>query len=152
MKRIVLLTVLAVMASLAIAAGNSGPKATGGVNWTSPNPIAGESHASFTAQGTIDDAKGRVLVRAATFEYKGTVTCYRQDGNEAFFSGEVTKAEGANADRDFFVINVTDNGEGEDAAPDQIRTRRFDSDPECEDLGDPQQEVEDGNLQVHPVR
>ena len=139
MRRLLLvLVVLAmVMGVMAAPVGANGPepgKATGhgqlqfltsDVFW----------NASFTAQGTPDNAKGKLLLNNTFLDkpWHGTVDCYYQDGNEAWFTGP---AFGPNIHGDYWGAYVADNGEpGTASPPDQFVVLLNDS-PDFFDCGD----------------
>lgn len=84
-------TLAATTAGIALAIGGVPGKATGGVeirNTVTPGSV----DLAFVAQGTPSDATGRVEYRRdwQGFEANtaGSVTCYLQVGNQAYFSGE----------------------------------------------------------------
>lgn len=140
------------------ATAQSGPKATGGVNFVTA--IGAEAHASFVAIGDELDAKGQVQVKnhgGVTFH--GEVDCYYQAGNLARFNGPITRFSGENLPgntqgTDYFEITVVDAGEP-GRAGDLISVQRFPNrtgqvDPGSCSLGrDALQPVMSGNLQVH---
>lgn len=161
MRKILSVALVACVALLVVAASafaSPGPKATGGVEWLSGNL---DIHSEFTAQGTPDNAKGHVNVRAENvltndlfLDYKGTVDCLRVVGNVAYISGSIDKisgsgASGPNGPSQYFLWAVEDNGEGAKAtAPDAIFTIRSTSPLTCRaNLTDRRDQV-NGNIQV----
>lgn len=56
--------------------------------------------------------------------FKGNVTCYYQEGNEAAFGGEIF---GGNYQESYFLVEIQDNAN----SADRIRVRVFDEMPEC---------------------
>ena len=140
---------LVVPASVAIA-GN-GDKATGGgqVLLGSSGKM---STIAFTAQGTVDDAKGQVqfIDRSAgagreQVKYHGVVDCIEVTGNTAIIGGYAKKP--ATGDR--FVLRVVDNGEGD--GTDLVQFDNVNPPDECGDDDDdtpPEWELAHGNAQV----
>ena len=134
--------VLAGLSVGAAEAAGGGPKATGGAH-------SGVSDLSFNAQGTPQASKGRVNYRGVDISFKGEVTCYLQDGNEATFTGVIRKSEGTTDTT--FSVEVVDGGEGA-GAMDTFAVDTFASGQEpdaCEGNDETDQLVINGNIQVH---
>ena len=145
-KFVPVLVAVFVMALVAPALAAPAPKATGGAGWA--NVDRGFTvHASFNAHGgLVPKGNVNVFTSDGSVDYKGDVTCYMEDGNQAAFSGPITQGGGGFT---WFIIWVEDNGEGANASgPDMIQTSRRNSDPGC-NTQEPVQEVEMGNIQVH---
>lgn len=126
-------------------ARGASPKATGGAY-----AAALDLYLTFNAQGTPTSAKGQVNYRHAATgrSFAGEVACYHQVGNRAGFSGEITRS---NISRDYFLVEVIDNGEGDTATgPDRFRVLVANVPYDCTALsGAYPAVVTDGNIQVH---
>lgn len=129
--------------SASLAKGGSHPKATGGVKAQAGTV---EVQLDFNAHGT-DPAKGNVLYRNSLGGwFRGSVSCYLQEGNAARFSGPIEDGTYSGS----FVVEVQDNGQGSEAAgPDRIRVLIAGA-PDCSALsGAFPGTVTEGNLTVH---
>ena len=134
-------------------------KATGhGSVAASDNPFAPYDF-GFTAQGVSTDGapKGNVRFSNSDFSFHGTVDCYLQTGNEAFFSGTIGKSKGLEeppaGQVASYAAHVTDNGEGSGSSPDTIgflaAVGPFSLDClSAAFIADP---VDQGSIQVHPI-
>ena len=141
---------LAIPVSGAIA-GN-GDKATGGGQVLLGNS-GKASTIAFTAQGTVDSAKGQVqfIDRSAgagqnQVKYHGVVDCIEVTGNAAIIGGYAKKP--ATGDR--FVLRVVDNGEP-NQGQDMIQFDNVNPPDECgDDDSDtpPEWDLARGNAQV----
>ena len=120
-------------------------KATGGVTATAGGATL---QLEFNAHGSIP-VKGIVHYSNSLGGYfTGDVDlCYAQKENEAAFAGTVTSGTYSEP---YFLIEVQDNGEGEEATtPDAVRVRVLNTEPDCE-IGELfPGVVTEGNLQVH---
>ncbi len=149
---------LAVVAGVALAcagtatAAGGGPKATGGVKFTTVN--GGDGKADFNARPTDTGAAGNVHVvvtrTANVADFKGDVTCYFQDGNLARFSGPITKGDATvdGEDATAFRITVVDNGSPGDGN-DLIRVSKTMGVRPCTRDTDAPSPILKGNIQVH---
>ena len=122
------------------------PKATGGAGLVAGGVAL---HISFNAQGTLTDAKGQVQYKASNGNsFHGRVDCYNQAGNNATFSGVITKGEGTTASG-YFLVNVTDNGEGDTATgPDLLRVQQSGAPFSCAAVEPGLLPITEGNIQV----
>ena len=163
MRRIAIVACTAVMVTtlgLLPAGAASTPKATGGADYTTVvtqggNQFMYDTHVSFVAMGTPEEAKGQVQANdqgAGPADWHGRVTCYFQDGNRAWFSGVIThfrpEAEDSGASG-FFEIAVVDGGEP-GTGVDMISVRRTATEDTCDDDDfQAMRPLEGGNIQVH---
>ena len=134
------------LAPAAFAAGG-GPKATGGVSWTTPAGV--DAQASFNAQvDNKGNTKGTVRLSTSTgIEWSGTVTCYNQADNHGILTGTVDGSDPAQ----YFEIRVTDNSSGgsDPDNPDRINSNRRANPYPCATVTPATTVVTGGNLTVH---
>jgi hypothetical protein len=151
----VLTSALAIPAGSAIA-GN-GDKATGGGQVLFSDDDVKASTIAFTAQGTVDSAKGQVqfIDRSAgtgqnQTKYHGVVDCIEVTGNMAIIGGFERGGDPEN-DADRFVLRVQDNGEpnqGQDLIQFDDQTSAADTCGDDDDDTDPEFALARGNAQV----
>lgn len=145
MKRLLAVSAtLGLLATAAVAWAAPGPKATGDVVGAAGGVTI---DLTFNAVPTKNGVKGHVSYAASNGNsFTGDVTCYEQDGNSGVLSGPITGGDFSG----FFRVEVLDNGEGADAAPDRFRVQVLGAE-NCSATGVYPAEATDGNIQVHPA-
>ncbi len=139
------------------AVAGNGDKATGGGKVLFSDNDAKASTIAFTAQGTVDTAKGQVqfIDRSAgggqnAVKFHGTVTCIVVEGNRAQIAG-LRRGGDRETEGDTFELTVVDNGEP-NRGNDMIMFDNMDVDGQCEeseqDSDEPEIALAKGNAQV----
>jgi len=150
------LAIVSALAGTAAHAGADVDRATGGgqILLSTSGHGPGDTIA-FTAQGTADDATGKVNVidrvqdsTGQGVHFRGDVECVIADGNTAKIAGHGVNDDGTTTG---FTLVVVDNGEGAAADNDTIAIQ-YTNDPTCDrEDGDDDSETDlaRGNAQVY---
>lgn len=142
-----------------IEARPSGPSVNGqGTVSLENTPLAGEGfrHFSFHANTKKDGSvkgSGVLTYTGGAQKIKFSINCLSVDGNHAILSGVTTSNTQTPANEGLlFWFEVFDNGEGNNAAPDQLSLYYQGSDPVTYDCSNDFEvelyEIEGGNIQV----
>lgn len=117
-------------------------------------------HAVKATDGSVRGSfEWRIHLGRTGSKVKGEVTCFTVDGNRAWLAVVFEKAQNPANIGKWASVRVVDNGEGMDAAPDELsaRWRAFpgdENDPEDFCTGQPTDQgvapIEAGNIQIYP--
>ncbi|MBC7688519.1 MAG: hypothetical protein H7211_10110 [Aquabacterium sp.] len=133
-----------------------GPSANGQGSLT----VAGDQqrrfafHANTMPDGSVQGS-GELTYTGGELKIKFDINCLKVSGSTAIISGIITSVAGPQAanfpdyvEGTLVVFKVIDNGEGENASPDQIS--RLGQGSNCNSSSLPTFPIEGGNIQVKP--
>lgn len=143
-----------------LATRASGPSASGhGTVSLENTPLMGDGfrqfsfHAREKKNGTVSGS-GVLTYQGGQLNVKYDIDCLTIIGNRAIMTGSIKQwKDNPDAEGQLIIFEVVDNGEGNNAAPDQISLVSRGTDPEVFDcaidynLG--KYDIEGGNIQIH---
>lgn len=131
----------------------SGPSANGQGSLSLPNEVSRRFsfHANTMPDGTVKGS-GVLTYTGGELKIMFDIDCLNVVGNTATMSGVVTRVEGTSAFQEGYRcrFKVTDNGEGANAAPDEMTLLQGSTSlPDCNAPFNLQENpIEGGNIQV----